>query len=114
MSTQPATTQKTTGPKKAAAPKVASKEAKAAAVAKARNDVHAELHAEHREEINRRIQAKLKAQGIEWSPKPTAEEKALAEAKLLLEQFPHLIEKLVPQAQVEHWVDDPASTTTSA
>lgn len=44
----------------------------------------------HRDEFNRLYQAEAKAMGLEWTPRPTASEKARAQLLSLLEEHPDL------------------------
>jgi hypothetical protein len=64
------------------------------AMGEARSFAQSQLIQAHRTEFNELVKAQAKARGYDWSPAPTAEEKALAEAEALLEKFPHLREKL--------------------
>lgn len=92
MTTTPRTT-----PAKKTAPTEAEKKAKVArteALSKAHSAAVSDTIAEHREFFNARKKHHAQAAGIDWKPQPTAEEKALAEAKALLEQHPGLAEQL--------------------
>lgn len=54
-----------------------------------------ELREKYRAEFVELQQKHAKALGIDWTPKPTAEEKAEEEARALLEKFPHLRDTLL-------------------
>jgi hypothetical protein len=64
------------------------------AMGEARSYAQSALIAAHRAEFNELVKAQAKVRGYDWSPAPTPEEKALAEAQALLEKFPHLREQL--------------------
>lgn len=50
----------------------------------------------HRDEFNRLYQESAAELGVEWAPRPTAEQRAEAEFDALLEQYPHLKERTQP------------------
>jgi hypothetical protein len=52
------------------------------------------LRETNREQYVRFVAEEMKARGIEWAPKPTAAEKAAAEAKALLEAHPEIAAEL--------------------
>lgn len=96
MTQTPTTTAKATAPKAGARPpKAEDPKVKAQKMSEARNAAQSRLNEKHRRELNELITEEAKKRGITWKPKPTAEEKAEAEAKALLEQFPHLRERLL-------------------
>ena len=53
-----------------------------------------ELRDIHREEFNKLYAAAAEEQGVEWKPRATAEQKAERAFDELVEQFPHLKERL--------------------
>lgn len=52
------------------------------------------LRQRHSEEFNKQRQAWLLGKGVEWTPPPTAEQKAEAELDALLAAHPELAEKV--------------------
>jgi hypothetical protein len=79
------------------APKVAvadTQAAKTKALAESRSAAVSKLVAAHREEFNELMKVEAANRKVAWKPKPTAEEKALAEAQALLKANPGLAEKL--------------------
>lgn len=63
---------------------------KQAKVRKAYSAATARVRDAHREEFNAFMKEEAKALGVDWSPKPTDEEKAKATLDALLAQHPHL------------------------
>lgn len=53
-----------------------------------------ELRENHRDEFNDLYQKAAKAEGVEWSPRPTEEQQAAALFDDLLVRFPHLRERV--------------------
>lgn len=52
------------------------------------------LREAHRDEFNQFMQAEAKTLGIEWSPKPTDEQKAATQLAALLADYPGLREQM--------------------
>lgn len=50
----------------------------------------ASLRERHRDEFNALLQASMSKRGIEWTPKPTESQRALATIRELLTQFPSI------------------------
>ena len=65
------------------------------AMGEARSAAQSALIELYRAEFNELVRKQAAKRGYDWTPAPTAEEKAEAEAKALLEQFPHLKAKLL-------------------
>lgn len=57
------------------------------------------LRKAHQTEFNTLYSTEAKALGVEWKPKPTAEEKARAEMAALLEKYPQLRDDLNKQGE---------------
>lgn len=66
------------------------------ALTKAYGAATARLREEHRDEFEKFYVEEAKALGVDYKPKPTPEQKAEEEMKALLQQFPHLREKIAP------------------
>lgn len=67
------------------------------------------LRESHREEFNTLQKEEAAKQGIDWSPKPTKEERALAEVQRLLDENPGLVDRLSQSAAP---ADTPMPSTT--
>ena len=63
------------------------------------------LREEYRDRFNELRSQYAAEQGVQWQPKPTAEQQAEREFRALLEQYPHLVE-MVQSA----WTADVAPT----
>lgn len=61
-----------------------------ASINKARSQAKSEVAEKYRTEVNARIAELVKADGFDWAPAPTAEEKAAAELEKIYAEFPHL------------------------
>lgn len=64
------------------------------AMGEARSYAQSRLIENHRAEFNTLVAEQAKVRGYDWTPAPTAEEKALAEAKALLAAHPDLVKQL--------------------
>lgn len=111
------TTRTTTAPKKSAAKKTAAKktadfsgtvtekentvsetpQSGEATMQQARSAAATRLREEHRDEYNRLLQEEAKKRGIEWTPRPTKEEKDREALRKLLEENPSLRDELLAE-----------------
>lgn len=70
----------------------------------ARSAAATRLRDAHLDEYNQFVVEEATARGLEWKPRPTAEQKAAADLAALLEAHPHLREQFtaptVPTAEV--------------
>lgn len=57
----------------------------------------AALRDKHREEFNVLLQASYASRGIQWTPRPTESQKALATIRELLTQFPSIRDVLADE-----------------
>ena len=58
--------------------------------AAARSTAASRLREAHREEYDQYLAEEMAAQGIDWKPKPTPEQKAKSELERIYAEFPHL------------------------
>lgn len=56
------------------------------------------LREKHRDEFNALLQGAMAKRGIEWTPRPTESQKALATIRELLEQYPSIRDVLADEA----------------
>ena len=68
------------------------------ALRKAYGTATARLRDEHRDEFNGYYSEAAKELGVEWSPRKSAEEKAAEEMERLLTEYPHLRQRIAPEA----------------
>lgn len=86
-------TSKKTTPANAAEPKdevTEEKRAEQKARAAARSTAASRLRQAHREEHDKYLAEEMAAQGIDWKPKPTPEQKAKQDLERIYAEFPHL------------------------
>lgn len=67
-----------------------------AALRKAYSNTVAILRESHRDEFNRIMAEQAKRLGYEWTPKPTAKDKAAAQLQTILAEHPDLAATIVP------------------
>lgn len=72
----------------------AAENARDKALRKAYGQATKALREAHQDEFNGLYKAKAKALGFEWTPRPSAEQKAVEELDTILATFPHLKERL--------------------
>lgn len=92
-----------TNPHKADAPQVEETEEqkRGRLLKQAYSSATSRLREAHKEEFDGFYQEEAEARGVEYTPRPTAEQKAEAELASLLEKFPHLRSKVDEVAETE-------------
>lgn len=83
------------------------------AMSAARSAAAAALRAKHQDEYNELLVAEAKDRGIDWSPRPTAEQRAAEEMERLLQQFPELAERVNANAAKDTGPDEGPDFTTA-
>lgn len=78
-------------------PSVTDPEERSKALRKAYGNATTRLREEHRDEFDRIYTEEARALGVDYQPKPTAEQKAEAELQVLLQQYPHLRDKIASE-----------------
>ena len=58
-----------------------------------------QLREANRDQFNKLYQKAAEELGVEWSPRPTPEQRAEAELQALIEEYPHLRERLVGSSE---------------
>lgn len=76
------------------------------AMSAARSAAAATLRQNHHEEYNDLLVREAKARGIEWSPRPTKEERAAQEMYRLLRDYPELAERVNANAAKDTGPDE--------
>jgi len=71
---------------------------RANALRKAYGQATARLRGEHREEFDQFYAEAAKELGVDYKPRPTAEQKAEETFEALLEEYPHLRDKIAESA----------------
>jgi len=61
---------------------------------KAYSEATQELRVAHRADFDRLYGERAAALGVEWQPRPTAEQKAEQEFEALVEQYPYLLDRV--------------------
>lgn len=74
-------------------------EKRAQAITKGYTVATTRLREKHLEEFNKLRVAATKELGYDWTPPPTATEKALAEARALVEQHPEILDLLTSETK---------------
>jgi hypothetical protein len=81
-------------------------EAKDKAMSAARSAAAAKLREKHLDEYNTLLTAEAKERGVDWKPRPTAEQRAAEEMERLLQQFPELAERVNATAAKDDGPDE--------
>ena len=71
----------------------------------------AALREKHRDEFNVLLQASYAKRGIEWTPRPTESQRALATIRELLTQFPSIRDVILDEEALR--VTDPVTTVVA-